>query len=180
MEDFGLKVPLRLWSDSSAALGISKRSGLGKLRHLDTQTLWLQEKVRMGALEVRKVRGEVNPADLFTKHLPSHDNILQLIKLFGCSYRDGRAASAPLLHPNKVADESVKFVGEIGALDVLPHLRSPADIDQLYPRVEVLEGHWLDVDGVCEDIAGNCVEDIRLHGAAPPPPLRALRATPPK
>ena len=66
MSDFGLSVPVRVWTDSSAALGISTRSGLGKLRHLETHTLWVQEKVRTGAIQVRKVRGDVNLADLFT------------------------------------------------------------------------------------------------------------------
>ena len=37
MSDFGIDMGVRLWSDSSAALGISKRSGLGKLRHLDCE-----------------------------------------------------------------------------------------------------------------------------------------------
>ena len=71
MADLGLKLPVRVWTDLSAAIGISTRSGLGKLRHLETHTLWVQEKVRTGATSVRKVRGDVNPADLFTKHLPS-------------------------------------------------------------------------------------------------------------
>ena len=31
MLDFGLKTPVRVWSDSCAAIGISTRSGLGKL-----------------------------------------------------------------------------------------------------------------------------------------------------
>ena len=39
MRDFGLTVPVRVWTDSSAALGISTRSGLSKLRHLETHTL---------------------------------------------------------------------------------------------------------------------------------------------
>ena len=64
MRDFGLTVPVRVWTDSSAAIGIATRSGLGKLRHLETHTLWVQEKVRNGHIQVRKVRGEVNPADL--------------------------------------------------------------------------------------------------------------------
>ena len=71
MLDLDIKLPVRAWTDSSAALGIASRSGLGKLRHLETHTLWLQEKVRTGAIAVKKVRGEVNPADIFTKHLPS-------------------------------------------------------------------------------------------------------------
>ena len=95
MSDYGINLPVRLWTDSSAALGIAKSSGLGRIRHLDTNTLWLQEKVRTGAIEVRKVRGEENPADLFTKHLPSRDKVHSLVRLFGCKYRDGRAASAP-------------------------------------------------------------------------------------
>ena len=146
-EDFGLKVPLRLWTDSSAALGISKRSGLGKIRHLETQTLWLQEKVRTKALEVRKVRGDVNPADLFTKHLPSHDKIVQLVHLFGCEYRDGRAETAPLLRPN-AEDTTAAAVHSLGEmpLEVLPHLRSKLEMDHFFPPVEVLPGHWLDVD----------------------------------
>ena len=82
MSDFGLRMPVRVWTDSSAALGIAGRSGLGKLRHLETHTLWVQEKVRTGAIQVRRVRGEVNPADLFTKHLPSSIKIWQLVKLF--------------------------------------------------------------------------------------------------
>ena len=39
MADFGLKTPVRVWTDSSAAFGMSTRSGLGKLRHLETHTL---------------------------------------------------------------------------------------------------------------------------------------------
>ena len=79
MDDLGLHLPVRVWTDSSAALGIASRSGLGKLRHLETHTLWVQEKVRTGAIEVRKVWGEVNPADLFTKHLPSREKVHQLL-----------------------------------------------------------------------------------------------------
>ena len=99
MKDFGYDTPVRVWTDSSAALGISTRSGLGKLRHLETHTLWVQEKVRTGAIQVRKVRGDVNPADIFTKHLPSRDKVHQLVKLFGCEYRAGRSTAAPLLRP---------------------------------------------------------------------------------
>ncbi len=100
LRDMGLDVPVCVWTDSSAALGIATRSGLGKLRHFETHTLWVQEKVRTGAIAVRKVAGEVNPADLFTKHLPSKDKIHQLTALFGREYRDGSALTAPQLRPN--------------------------------------------------------------------------------
>ena len=97
MKDLGIDVRVRVWTDSSAAIGICGRSGLGKLRHVQTHTLWVQERVRTGAIELRKVHGDVNPADLFTKHLSSRDRINQLVQLFNCEFRDGRAESAPLL-----------------------------------------------------------------------------------
>ena len=50
-----------------------------------------------GAIELRKVHGEMNPADMFTKHLSSRDRMNQLVKLFNCEFRDGRADSAPHL-----------------------------------------------------------------------------------
>ena len=96
MADLGMKVSVRVWTDSSAAMGICGRSGLGKLRHVQTHTLWVQERVRTKAIELRKVNGLVNPADLFTKHLSSSDRVGQLTELFNCEYRGGRAESAPI------------------------------------------------------------------------------------
>ena len=102
LRDLNCDLPVRVWTDSSAALGICSRSGLGKLRHLETHTLWVQEKVKSKAFELRKVRGEVNPADLFTKHLPSRDKIHSLAALFGCKYRTGRSEAAPLLRKREM------------------------------------------------------------------------------
>ena len=83
LKDLGLDMPLCVWTDSSAALGIATRSGLGKLRHPETHTLWVQQdKARTGVFAVRKVAGEVNPADLYTKQLPSKDQVHQLSAFF--------------------------------------------------------------------------------------------------
>lgn len=78
-------------------MGICSRSGLGKLRHIDTQCLWLQGKVRSGAVELRKVKGSENPAVLFTKHIANTSCVKALLKLFGCEYRGGRPEGAPAL-----------------------------------------------------------------------------------
>ena len=43
------------------------------------------------------MRGEVNPADLFTKHLQSADRVADLLDLMGCQYAGGRADGAPQL-----------------------------------------------------------------------------------
>ena len=55
--------------DANAAIGIASRRGLGKIRHIETQELWLQEHVRSGNITLVKVPGSENPADLMTKHL---------------------------------------------------------------------------------------------------------------
>ena len=149
MRDVGVDLPVCTWTDSSAAIGIASRSGLGRLRHLETHTLWVQEKVRTGAITVKKVRGEVNPADLFTKHLPSREKVHQLLGLFGCEYREGRSAAAPLLRPMDVdgrqGDHSTgddplpTFVAEIEAgmhdISRLPHMHSELEIEKLFPTI---------------------------------------------
>ena len=97
LRDFGTEVPIRMSTDSSATMGICGRQGLGKLRHVDTRSLWVQQRVRDGSLELRKVRGEVNPADLFTKHLTSGDRVKSLLSLLGSRFAGGRAVEAPEL-----------------------------------------------------------------------------------
>ena len=42
LNDIGVVLPLRVWTDSAATIGICGRQGLGKLRHVDTQCLWIQ------------------------------------------------------------------------------------------------------------------------------------------
>ena len=57
-----------LYTDSSAAKGISSRGGLGKVRHIELSELWLPDQVARGKVDVRKVRGEDNFSDSLTKH----------------------------------------------------------------------------------------------------------------
>jgi hypothetical protein len=94
VRDFGLDCGLRIHVDSSAAIGICKRTGVGKIRHLDTRLLWIQEAVRDGTLEVVKVLGTENPADLMTKHLGAEQITECLTRLSGWE-REGRAQAAP-------------------------------------------------------------------------------------
>ena len=137
MLDFGLKMPVRVWTDSSAAIGISTRSGLGKLRHLEIHTLWVQE----------------TQIDLFTKHLAARDKIDQLVQLFGCEYRSGRSEAAPLLRPqgSSGGQGGQPTTGYLPAfvvlpdgeedhqdphdLSVLPHLYGQRDRDRVFPVI---------------------------------------------
>ena len=149
LRDMGLDMPVCVWTDSSAALGIATRSGLGKLRHLEMHTLWVQEKVRTRAIAVQKVAGEVNPADLFTKHLPSKEKIHQLTALFGCEYREGRAQSAPLLRPNVDPGQQGDHLPGDDGYDPLPNLmvEAKAHYPNILPHMydhEVLEDVFVD------------------------------------
>ena len=71
-ESWGVGATASVFVDSSAALAIVARRGNGKLRHVKVGHLWIQEKANAGEIVYRKVRGECNPADLMTKHLPAH------------------------------------------------------------------------------------------------------------
>ena len=95
--DFGDVLDGRVRSDASAAIGIVNRTGVGKLRHIRVQYLWLQDKVRRGELTVRKVPGEANPADMMTKHLAAEAMQAHLGRL-QCEVLTDRAATAPTLH----------------------------------------------------------------------------------
>jgi len=95
--DFGARFDGRVCCDSAAAIGIVNRAGAGKLRHVKVQYLWMQQKVREGDLQVEKVPGAENPADLLTKHLDEATMMKHLTKL-SFELKQDRAATAPTLH----------------------------------------------------------------------------------
>ena len=92
--DLGFDYKLRVHSDATAAIGIARRRGMGRIRHLDCADLWVQEKVRTGAVELVKVPGAQNPADAFTKHVDR--GILDMaLKATNMVKLTGRAKCAP-------------------------------------------------------------------------------------
>ena len=96
-QDLGIgTLEIHLHADSSAAIGICRRSGIGKVRHLATGLLWVQERIRSKDLHLYKVLGTDNPADLLTKHLP-RDAVDKHIAAFQTTRQGGRAESAPQL-----------------------------------------------------------------------------------
>ena len=148
LSDLGVEVPLRVWTDSSAAIGICQRQGLGKVRHLDTQTLWIQQAVRAGKVDLRKVPGESNPADLLTKHSLTQARMEMLVQLHGCRYTEGRAESAPMTRKGGTTKATMASAAEeLNAMDAfqMPHIQwSGAELDRRYPRLEVPEEELLD------------------------------------
>ena len=102
-KDYGQSVRPWLYVDASAAIGIAQRKGLGKVRHLDCQSLWVQDAVRQKKVFLEKVPGSENPADMFTKHLDTKTLRTHMLNA-GMQAREGRAESAPRL----VTDEDAK------------------------------------------------------------------------
>jgi len=94
--DFRLVVELQVYTDSTAAKGITQRRGLGKLRHMDVQYFWLQEKLGNKEYHLNKVLGTLNPSDIMTKYLDEMTMVGHLVRLH-VRHAEGRSAVAPLI-----------------------------------------------------------------------------------
>ena len=90
MADWGRTKTGTLYADSTAALGIAKRKGAGKMRHININTLWIQGVQDSDNVEFQKVLGTENPADLMTKYL-TRDTINKHMLTMGQEIREGRA-----------------------------------------------------------------------------------------
>ena len=97
LADFGAHWPVRVWTDSSASIGMCTRQGIGKVRHMDTQVMWIQQRVRNNDIDLYKILGEENPADLMAKAEIPKERMEQLLEKMGCRFEGGRAESAPKL-----------------------------------------------------------------------------------
>ena len=102
LRDFGHSVSIEVHSDATAAIGICKRQGLGRVRHLATADLWLQQRVKARELLLFKVPGKDNPADVFTKY-KSLPEITRFMKMMGVLPRIGRPKLAPSRVPRNPA-----------------------------------------------------------------------------
>ena len=89
--DFGDAMQVEVWTDSSASKGICSRIGLGKVRHLDTGLLWIQNYVEKGIIKVKKVKGTENPADIGTKPV-NKDTIQRVLTKCGFVTLEGMSA----------------------------------------------------------------------------------------
>ena len=170
LRDYNIRVKLRLWTDSSASKGMCSRQGLGKVRHLDVQDLWIQQRLRNVDFSLYKVKGDDNPGDLFTKASLTSHRIGTLLSMLNCNYRQGRAISAPALRKKEESKKTFKVerrprwsdecdsdgdnfmgkdVGEEEALRMLrsmgfPHARKMEFKEETaksaYPEVKEVEG----------------------------------------
>ena len=95
LKDLGWDLQINVWSDATAAIGIARRKGLGKIRHLDCTDLWVQDKIRSKQISLQKMLGADNPADLLTKYVERKVIDMALPRL-GLVPTSGRPESAPV------------------------------------------------------------------------------------
>ncbi len=90
--DLGIDMSVSVHTDSSAAVGICRRSGIGRVRHLAVGQLWVQEGLRKGDFKLYKVPGSENPADMLTNARDALDKHMGTMAL---ERQEGRAVTAP-------------------------------------------------------------------------------------
>eukprot|EP00971_Amphidinium_carterae_P253969 5041904-Amphidinium_carterae.1 len=91
-EWLGFRVAWKVYTDSSAAKTMGLRIGVGRVRHLDIRSLWVQHATRHLHLKLCKVCGTLNPADLGTKSHTAkrHQELVKMIGLSsGSMYMEG-------------------------------------------------------------------------------------------
>jgi hypothetical protein len=96
MMDFGFTMKGEIRSDASAALGIIGRNGLGKMRHIDTSYLWIQQVSAAKKLKYGKVDGKENVADIMTKNVAKELSEKHCRRM-GFETRTGRHEKSPML-----------------------------------------------------------------------------------
>ena len=69
LEFHGHPVRVNIWLDSSAARGVFQRQGVGRIRHLEAKSLWVQEALRRKDFALHAVGTHENTADIGTKAL---------------------------------------------------------------------------------------------------------------
>ena len=86
--DWGLSYAVDIHTDSSSSIGTASRRGAGKLRHIETRLLWIQQIIAKRVVTLRKTPGVRNPADLGTKILGG-PQIAQHCRRLGLEIRAG-------------------------------------------------------------------------------------------
>ena len=71
LAEMNVNATTKVCSDSSSAVLVTTKRGLGRMRHMHVRQLWLQDEVKEGRINIEHLPGEVNVADLLTKPLPT-------------------------------------------------------------------------------------------------------------
>ena len=86
--DWNLDYKLAVNTDATAAIGIASRRGLGKVKHVDTVFLWIQERIEQLKISIHKKHTSEMLADMLTKFLTNREIVKHLTGM-GFVFRDG-------------------------------------------------------------------------------------------
>ena len=92
-EELGGESELIIQTDSSAARGVIRRQGAGKVKHLQGRQLWVQQQEALGNLRVDKISREWNCSDALTHHW-SGNNGAKLFAQMGVVRRGAHVSSS--------------------------------------------------------------------------------------
>ena len=90
LADWGIKVKIHILMDATAGKSMGSRRGLGRVKHLDTIFLWVQEHVTSGRITIGKIHTSMNFADILTKPVAG-PLLKRLMEIQGFSYPQSRA-----------------------------------------------------------------------------------------
>ena len=91
--DMGVIVKVMIRTDASAAKSMATKKVMGRVRHIEVRGMWVQDKLAKKELEIMKVKGEDNLADVLTKHV-SRERLDVMIGRMGYERR-GAARTLP-------------------------------------------------------------------------------------
>ena len=94
MSEFNINVRLKVCSDAVAAIGIVRRQGLGRIRHLSVADLWIQQRSKEGSVIYEKLDGSINSSDMLTKPVDS-ETLHKHMNTLGLLFAEGRHPLTP-------------------------------------------------------------------------------------
>ena len=101
---FGL-LRIVMHTDATVCRQFVHRKGVGRMKHLETRHMWLQEKLEKNAYSMKKIPRDVNPSDMMT-HAPTAAELQKFLPMIGIYERacaDGAGAlvkTALVLRPS--------------------------------------------------------------------------------
>ena len=96
LRDIGVDLDLRVFTDASTGKSLASRRGLGKVRHIAVNELWLQSHVQDKTVTLVKIKNKFNPSNMLTKYLPKAE-IQQRMEHVEHYYESVRSIEAPRL-----------------------------------------------------------------------------------
>ncbi len=81
-KDLSIYYDIHLYTDSSAAMGMVARKGMGKARHIEVSELWIQDAVRNKVLTVNKSKG-MTPQLTFSPNISNQVRFINTVTVCG-------------------------------------------------------------------------------------------------